>query len=194
MLFRVGVLGCAILLFTCSAESQEARKGPSGDVYGGYSLVAPNFGERALGGPSENGFTVGGDVHFARFFAIAVETDWMNVTYASQLSSSTYTIMAGGRVFYPSVSRARVKLLADLLAGAANFNRMTGMNFPFTANSALAVAADGGLELRLAGPLAMRVEGGYLHSGFQAKYPDTDPQSSIHNEHGRLLVEGVWHF
>jgi hypothetical protein len=165
-----------------------------GDIYAGYSLMTPNFGADILGGPAENGGAAGADLHFMRLFAVAAETDWMHVTYGNQLSSSAFTVMAGPRVFFPPASHARVRVLADVLVGAVNIHSLIGANSPFTGTTALAIAADGGVEVRAVGPLALRIQGGYLHSGFTAKYPNLDPQSSLHNQHGRLLIEGVWHF
>jgi hypothetical protein len=186
------------MLLTCSAWAQEPSPAKpthlSADVYAGYSYLAPNFGADFLGGHGENGFTAGADLHVTRLLAVAAEMDWMHVIYGSQLSSSAFTAMAGPRLFFPPVFRARVTLLADILGGAANFNNLVGANSPFTGTVAPAIAADGGVEVRVVGPLAVRVEGGYLHSGFTARYPDVDTQSSIHNQHGRLLIEGVWHF
>jgi hypothetical protein len=175
-------------------ESPAKHTHLSADVYAGYSYLAPNFGADSLGGPGENGFAAGGDLHLRRFLAVAAEADWMHVIYGTQLSSSTYTAMAGPRLFFPPVFRARVTLLADILGGAVNFTNLRGENSPFTGMVAPAIAADCGVEVRVAGPLRVRVEGGYLHSGFTARYPHADPQSSIHNQHGRLLIEGVWHF
>jgi len=197
MLFRAGVLGLVIVLFTCCAEGQEPSSPHmrvSGDVYAGYTLLSPNYGEKLLGGPAENGPAVGGDLRLVRFVALAFEANWSSVTYGSQLSSSSFTMLGGGRVFFPPEPHARVRLLADALAGATDMTQLTGINPPFTSSVALAVATDGGAEFRMIGPLAVRVEGGYLHSGYKTRYPDTDPQSSIHNQHGRLLIEGVWHF
>jgi hypothetical protein len=197
MLFRAGVLGWVIVLFSCCAGGQEpssaAHRRVSGDIYAGYSRIAPNFGTNFLGGPGENGALAGGDLHLTRLFAVTAEAGWFPVTYGSQLSSRTFTMMAGGRLFFPPRSQSRVKLLADVLAGAANLSQLIGANVPFTGRVALAVAADGGAEFRVFGPLAMRVEGGYLHTGYQSRDPSI-PQSSIHNQHGRLLVEGAWHF
>ena len=198
MLSRIGGWGCAMILVACSAWSQEpsSTKHPNlkPDIYAGYSFVAPNFGTNFFGGPGENGGTAGAGVHVTRSIAVAAETDWMHVVYGSQENSTAFTVMAGPRGFFPPGPHARIKLIADVLVGAAGIHTLIGLNSPFTGTTALAIAAEGGVEFRAIGPLAVRVEGGYLHSGFTARYPDTDPQSSIHNQHGRLLVEGVWHF
>lgn len=199
MLSRLGGWGCAMMLLplTCSAWSQAdstKQMHVSADIYAGYSFVAPNFGAALFGGSGENGGTAGADLHLTRSFAVAAETDWMHVVYGTQESSTAFTTLAGPRVFFSSGSHARVKLLADVLVGAADIHSLIGLNSPYTGTTALAIAADGGVELREVGPLAMRVDGGYLHSGFTARYPNLEPQSSIHNQHGRLLIEGVWHF
>lgn len=198
MISRSGVWCCVVVLFTGGAWSQEPSYAKhsrvSADVYAGYSLVAPNFGIDLFGGPAEHGVAAGLDVHIMRSLVVAAETDWMHVVYGSQESSTAFTLMAGPRVLFPASSHARIKVLADVLVGAADIHSLFGFNSPFTGTTALAIAADGGVEVRAIGPLALRVEGGYLHSGFTARYPNLDPQSGIHNQHGRLLVEGVWRF
>lgn len=198
MLSHFRCWGFATVLLTFSAWSQEPSSTkhirPRVDVFAGYSHLAPNFGADVLGGPGENGLTAGGDLHLTRFFAVAAETDWMHVVYGSQLSSSTFMAMAGPLFFSPPGFHAHVRLVADILGGAAAFHNVVGINSPFKQTVAPAIAADGGVEVRVVGPLAVRVEGGYLHSGFTTRYPDVDPQSSMHNQHDRLLIEGVWHF
>ena len=197
MLSRLGGWGCAMMLLTCAAWSQEPSSTKqshlSADIYAGYSFVAPNF-EDVYGGPGEKGGTAGFDLHLKRSLAVAAETDWMHVVYGTQESSTAFTVMAGPRVFFPSGSHARIKMLADVLVGAVDIHSLTGVNSLFTRRTVLAISADAGVELRAIGPLALRVEGGYLHSGFTTQYPADVPQYSIHNQHGRLLIECVWRF
>jgi hypothetical protein len=178
----------------CAQERTTTPARVSADVYGGYSFVSPNFGTDFFGGPGAHGGIGGADLHLTHSLAVAAETDWMHVVYGTQENSTSFTVMAGPRMFFPLGSHARIKPLADVLVGAASIHSLIGFGNPFTGTSALAIAADGGAEVRAVGPLALRIEGGYLHSGFTARYPNLTPQSSVHNQHGRFLVEGVWHF
>ena len=98
-----------------------------------------------------------------------------------------------GRVSSFPSALSRAALLAGILGGATTFNAF-GSNSPFTGTAAPVIAVDGGGEVRIIRRLTVRVEGGYLHSWFTARYSTVDSQSSIHNQHGKLLIAGVWHF
>lgn len=192
MLSRMGAWCCFAVLFTevawCQASSPQEHIHLNTDVYAGYSLVAPDFGDYNSS-PADEGFGAGVDLHMSRWFASAAEAHWMHVTYNPEESSSSITALGGPRFFFGA--HRSIIPFADILGGVATFN-FHGNPSSFTSNVSAAFAADAGVDVRIAGPLAVRVEGGFVHSGFTEVYSILMP--FVHNQHGRLLIEGVWHF
>lgn len=172
----------------CQAPSSEKHIQPGADVYGGFSRVAPDFSDDNSN-PAAIGFGGGTDVYIFRWFAVAAEVHWMHVTYNPEENSTSVTAFGGPRFFLDT--HRRIVPFADILGGVATFN-FHGNPSNFTSTNSAAFAADAGVDVRIAGPVAVRVEGGYVHSGFTSVYSMLQP--FVHDQHGRLLVEGVWHF
>jgi hypothetical protein len=195
MLSRIGAWCCFAFLFTevawCQASSLQEHIHLSTDVYAGYSLFSPAFGDYNTS-PPDNGFGGGADLHVSRWVAASAEAHWMHVTYNPVESSNSVTVFAGPRFFFGA--HRTIIPFADLLGGVAtyNFHSSHGSPSSFTSTASAAFAADAGLDVRISRPLAVRVEGGYVHSGFTDVYSISLP--FLHNQHGRLLIEGVWHF
>ncbi|MDR5728109.1 MAG: hypothetical protein RB191_11850 [Terriglobia bacterium] len=162
----------------------------SADLYAGYARVAPDFGAYNSN-PAENGFGGGADLHLSRLFAVAAEAHWMHVTYNPEEKSSSVTAFGGPRFFFPAGLHGAIIPFADILGGAATFN-FQGNPSPFTSTISPAFAADAGVDVHIFGPLAVRAQGGYVHSNFTAVSSILQP--FVHDQHGRLMMEGVWHF
>ena len=80
----------------------------------------------------------------------------------------------------------------DLLGGVTTYSSQSSNPSPYTSSKSPAIALDGGVDLRLIGPLAARIQGGFLHDSFTTTSPILQPY--VHTQHGRLLVEAVWRF
>lgn len=185
---------CVAVLLTgaawCQAAAPRKHAPFRADLYAGYSRVAPDFGFYNSA-PADNGFGGGADLHLSRWFAFAAEADWMHNTYNPEESSSSVTAFGGARFFLPLGPRGAITPFADILGGVATYS-FHGNPSPFTSANSPAIATDAGVEVRILGPLAVRVGGGYVHSSFTSVHSILQP--GVHDQHGRLFVEGVWHF
>jgi hypothetical protein len=195
MLSRPAVWLCVAVLFAGVAWSQTSPSRESlhrFDVYAGYSRVAPSPFAQTSNNPADSGFGFGGDVRFSRWFAVAAEAHWMRVTYDAQDKSSSVTVFAGPRFFFPLGSHRAIIPFADVLGGVYTFGNTFGFNNPFSGTSRGAIAADGGVDVRIAGPFYLRAQGGFVHSSFSSPFGIDQPY--VKNQHSRVLIEGVWRF
>jgi hypothetical protein len=178
----------------CQASAPRGHHRLNADVYAGYFRFWPPPGVFINSDPL-TGYGFGGDFYLANWLAVAGEAQWTQITYDAEDNARSDTFFAGPRFFLPLRRRAFIIPFADVLAGAANFN-MKGIAPHFNGNIDAAIAAafavDGGVDVRVFGPFSARVEAGFVHSTFWVKYPDDQPY--LRNQHGRLLIEGVWHF
>lgn len=194
MLPRLVAWCCTTALFAgaawCQGISSRKHVHLSADLYAGYARVAPDFGDYN-GSPAENGFGGGADLHLSRLIALAAEAHWLHVTYNPEEKSSSVTVFGGPRFFFPVGFHGAIVPFADILGGAATFN-FQGNPSPFTSTISPAFAADVGADVHIAGPLAVRAQGGYVQSSFTVVSSILQP--FVHDQHGRLLIEGVWRF
>lgn len=183
----------------CWCQEPSAHKSfhPAIDAFAGYSYVSPDFGEYNLSG-GEGGVDFSVDVRFTRIFAATVDAGILHAGYNPAEHSSTATILAGPRFFFPIGSKARFTPFADILGGVTTFSwnpssTNPGDHFsPFSSSFSSAFATDAGLDLGVARHVGLRVQGGYLHSSFSEVYPPS--QTFVHNQHGRMAVGVVWRF
>lgn len=191
---RIGTWCCVAVLFSGVAWSQASsprkRHFPGADVYAGYSLFAPPA-YIFPSPPPDTGFGFGGDLYLSHWLAVAAESYWMHVTFDPEDKSSSVTAFGGPRVFLHLGSHGRIVPYADFLGGAVTYGHLVGFNQPFANSASPAFATDAGVDVRAFGPFSVRVQGGYVHTSFTAAYP---PDPNVRNQHGRLLIEGVWRF
>lgn len=192
----IGVWCFAAVLFTGAAWCQATDAGKPFihrvDVYGGYSRVGPSPYAQTSDNPADTGFGFGADVHFSKWLAVAAEADWMRVTYDAEDKSKSVSVLGGPRLFFPVSHHNVIIPFADVLGGVYTFPDPFGFNNPFRGTVSPAFAIDGGVDVHIAGPVYVRGQGGYVYSGFNVA--DTVDQRFVHNQHSRVLVEGVWRF
>jgi hypothetical protein len=176
------------------SQAQPAREGlhVGADVFAGYTYVSPDFGYYDQGG-GESGVDGALDVRFDHFFAVAVDGGYLHKSYNPEESSSTNTLLAGPRFFFPLQRDSAIEPFADFLGGLTTFNwSSNSSSSPFTGTTSAAYAVDGGLDIRTTRHIWIRAQGGYLQSSFNSVASSL--QNNVHNNHGRTAVGVVWRF
>ena len=192
MLKAVG-LGVALFLFAGLASAQI----PSGNVFVGFSYERTNsssFGTGLVGstvtGSNLHGWEASAEGKFLPFVGIVgdVSGHYGSESFVQLTPNGPQTInvtgheqeyLVGPRL---SVPVGKFTPFGELMVGGAHIH--TGGTLPTPSNTSFAYAVGGGLDYRLIGPLAARVEGDYLHTGFL---------NSTQNNF-RLALGGVFRF
>lgn len=174
MLKAVG-LGVAIFLFAGLVNAQI----PSGNVFLGFSYERTNtsaFGANAVGstlsGSNLHGWEASAEGKFLPFLGFVGDVsghygsqNFVELTPNGPQSISVtgheQEYLVGPRL---SVPVGKFRPFGELMVGAAHIH--TGGTLPSPSNTSFAYAVGGGLDYRMFGPLAARVEGDYLRTGF----------------------------
>ena len=179
-MLKVACIGCALLLFAGLASAQV----PSGNVFLGYSYERTNSSALSSGlftttvtNPNLHGWEASVEGKFVPFLGIVAD---VSGHYGSQSFTENVPVPVGGSgpitvnvtgheqeyLFGPrlSVPVGKVRPFAEVFVGVAHIH--TGGSLPSPSNTSFAYAVGGGLDYRLFGPVAARVEGDYLRTKF----------------------------
>ena len=168
-------LGAALFLFAGLANAQI----PSGNVFVGFSYERTNssaFGpglvSSTVTGSNLHGWEASAEGKFLPFVGIVGDVSghygsesFVELTPNGPLNVNVtgheQEYLVGPRL---SVPVGKFTPFAELMVGAAHIH--TGGTLPTPSNTSFAYAVGGGLDYRLIGPLAARVEGDYLRTDF----------------------------
>src|SRR5579864_2336993 len=174
-MLKAACLGAALFLFGGLANSQL----PSGNVFVGFSYERTNstaFGQNlvrtTVSSPNLHGWEASVEGKIFPFVGIVgdVSGHYGSESFTQATPNGVQTInvtgheqeyLVGPRL---SVPVGKFTPFGELMVGAAHIH--TGGTLPTPSNTSFAYAAGGGLDYRLLGPLAARVEGDYLRTGF----------------------------
>jgi opacity protein-like surface antigen len=192
-MLKAACIGVVLFLFAGLANAQI----PKGNVFAGFSYERTNT---SAFGPSLISSTVSGsNLHGWEASFEGKFLPWIGLVgdvsghYGSQsfteatpngleninVTGHEQEYLVGPRL---SVPVGKFTPFAEAMVGVAHIH--TGGTLPGPSNTSFATAVGGGLDYRLLGPLAARVEGDYLHTSFF---------SSTQNNF-RLSVGGVFRF
>jgi opacity protein-like surface antigen len=174
-MLKAACLGAALFLLAGLANAQL----PSGNVFVGFSYertnstaFGPNLVRTTVSSPNLHGWEASvegkifpfigivGDVsgHYgSQSFAEATPNGLLNIN----VTGHEQEYLAGPRL---SVPIGKFTPFAEAMVGAAHIH--TGGTLPGPSNTSFATALGGGLDYRLFGPIAARVEGDYLRTSF----------------------------
>ena len=174
-MLKAACLGAALVLLAGLANAQL----PSGNVFVGFSYertnstaFGPNLVRTTVSSPNLHGWeaSVEGKIfpfigivgdfsgHYgSQSFAEATPNGLLNIN----VTGHEQEYLAGPRL---SVPVGKFTPFAEALVGAAHIH--TGGTLPGPSNTSFATALGGGLDYRLFGPIAARVEGDYLRTSF----------------------------
>lgn len=192
-MLRTACLVVALFLFVGLANAQI----PSGSVFLGFSYertnstaFGPNLVRTTVTSPNLHGWEASFEGKVLPFVGIVGD---VSGHYGSQsftaltpegllnanVTGHEQEYLVGLRL---SVPVGKLTPFAEAMAGAAHIH--TGGTLPGPSNTSFATALGGGLDYRLFGPIAARIEGDYLRTSFF---------SSTQNNF-RLAVGGVFRF
>jgi opacity protein-like surface antigen len=174
-MFKAACLGAVLFLFAGLANAQL----PSGNVFVGFSYeranstaFGPNLVRTTVTSPNLHGWEASvegkifpfvgivGDVsgHYgSQSFTKATPNGLLNIN----VTGHEQEYLVGPRF---SVPVGKFTPFAEAMVGAAHIH--TGGTLPGPSNTSFATALGGGLDYRLFGPIAARVEGDYLRTSF----------------------------
>jgi len=164
----------ALILFAVVPALRAQALLPKANVFVGYSYSHLNIGQGLAfqNSPNYNGYTVSGEGQIFPFLGIVADVSsyYGNGTGAGPLCPSPacsggpfqYKIHEQNYLFGPrvSVSVRRFTPFAQALVGIAHTSSSAA------SSNSLASGFGGGLDWKLRGPLAWRVQGDYLHTRF----------------------------
>ncbi len=131
------------------------------EIYGGPAFTGSNPSGDTFGG----GFGVGGN--FLRWFGALGEFTLVRGTCCGVNNITLADYLVGPRIAKPFSRSTRVSPFADFLFGGQSLSNSSNHHAWFYGNgSGPAMAADGGLTLRLTNHLALRGQMGYVYSRF----------------------------
>jgi hypothetical protein len=192
-MLRTACLGVALFLFVDLASAQL----PSGNVFLGFSYERTNstaFGpilvRTTVTSPNLHGWEACFEGKVLPFVGIVGDVSGhygtQSFTEATPNGSQNINVTGHEQEYLVglrlSVPVGKLTPFAEARAGAAHIH--TGGTLPGPSNTSFATALGGGLDYRLFGPIAARIEGDYLRTSFF---------SSTQNNF-RLAVGGVFRF
>lgn len=167
---RLLIFGLPLLLVLLPAPTRAL--GPGFDVYLGYSRLGANtFYPNTAG---LNGWQATGHIHLLPFLGTEADVARYGLGSASNIPHTT-TVMAGPRV---TVGAAGIHVFAHGLAGWEHSTSGLPLNI---SSGALAVAAGGGVDFRIAPFFSWRVSADYIEA-------PTRSNTGGHNRFGTGLV------
>jgi len=158
-------LSASLMLLGCSMAScqvslhQESGSPTRGDFYAGGAFTGSN--------PSNatTGFGGGAAFRLYRMVGIAAEFDSYIGTSGVANSTALYDYLVGPRISFNR--SARLSAFADFLGGGQYLhNGSTQHSYYYGNGGGAALAADGGVDVRLTRHLAFRAQVGFVHSSF----------------------------
>lgn len=192
-MLKAAYLAAVLFLFASLANAQL----PSGNVFVGFSYersnstaFGPNLVRTTATSPNLHGWEASVDGKIFPFIGIVgdISGHYGTQSFTQASSNGVQTMnVTGHEQEYLVGPRLSVPLgnftpFAEAMVGAAHIH--TGGTLPGPSNTSFATALGGGLDYRLFGPIAARIEGDYLRTSFF---------SSTQNNF-RLAVGGVFRF
>jgi opacity protein-like surface antigen len=174
-MLKAACLGAALFLFAGLANAQP----PSGDVFVGFSYertnstaFGPNLVRTTVTSPNLHGWEASVEGKIFPFVGIVgdVSGHYGSQSFTQPTPNGLQTInvtgheqeyLVGPRL---SVPVGKFTPFAEAMVGAAHIH--TGGTLPGPSNTSFAAALGGGLDYRLLGPIAARIEGDYLRTSF----------------------------
>ena len=187
---RVSALYVGVLLLSGSlAWSQASQLGESGyrryQIYGGPMFTGSNPSGNTFGG----GFGAGGN--FARWAGVLGEFTLVRGSCCSVNNITLTDYLVGPRIGKPWSASSRLGPFADVLFGGQTLNNSSNHHtWTYSNGTGPAIAADGGLDVRLSTRLAFRGEAGFVHSRFSI----AGPSGSVYNDRWRVASYLVYRF
>lgn len=175
VMFKAGCICIALSIFASLASAQL----PSANVFLGYSYESTNstaFGANQIGAtlsrPNLHGWEASFEGKILPFVGIVGDVSghygtqhFVEPTPNGPLNVSVtgheQEYLVGPRLTVPV---GKFKPFAEVMIGAAHIH--TGGTLPGPSNTSFATAVGGGLDYRLFGPIAARLEGDYLRTRF----------------------------
>jgi len=131
------------------------------EIYGGPVFAGSNPTGDTYGG----GFGVGGN--FARWAGVMGEFTLLRGSCCSVNTTTLTDYLVGPRVAKPFSASSRLGPFADVLFGGQTLNNSSNHHtWMYSNGTGPAIAADGGVDVRLTRRLAIRAELGLVHSWF----------------------------
>lgn len=155
----------SLLLLTCTlapcqvSPHQEASDRANGSIFVGAAFTSnnPANGTVGLGG--------GASFHLYRMLEVLGEFDSYVGTGGAANTTALFDYLIGPRVVFAHSSR--LSPFADFMAGGQYLhNGSTQHSYYYANGGGAAVAADGGIDIRLTSRLALRTQAGFIHSVF----------------------------
>jgi len=170
-MLKAACLGVALFLFAGLANAQL----PSGNVFIGFSYertnstaFGPNLVRTTITSPNLHGWDASVEGKIFPFVGIVGDVSGHYGTQSFTNGSQNINVtgheqeyLVGARL---SVPVGKFTPFAEALIAAAHIH--TGGTLPGPSNTSFATALGGGLDYRLFGPIAARVEGNYLRTSF----------------------------
>ncbi len=174
-MLKAACIGVVLFLFAGLANAQI----PSGDVFLGFSYertnsseFSPNLIGTTLSSPNLHGWEASFEGKIVPFVGIVGDVSGhygsQNFTEATpngllniNVTGHEQEYLVGPRL---SIPVGKFTPFAEVMVGAAHIH--TGGTLPGPSNTSFAYALGGGLDYRLFGPVAARVEGDYLRTKF----------------------------
>jgi opacity protein-like surface antigen len=174
-MLKVVSIGVALFFFAGLANAQI----PSGNVFLGFSYertnstaFGPNLVHTTVTSPNLHGWEASFEGTILPFLGIVgdVSGHYGTQSFAAATPNGSQTInvtgheqeyLVGPRL---SVPVGKFTPFAEAMVGVAHIH--TGGTLPGPSNTSFATAVGGGLDYRLLGPVAARVEGDYLRTRF----------------------------
>ncbi len=174
-MLKTACIAVALFLFAGLANAQI----PSGNVFLGFSYersnstaFGPNLVRTTVTSPNLHGWEASFEGKVLPFVGIVgdVSGHYGTQSFTETTSNGSQNISVTGHEqeylvgLRLSVPVGKLTPFAEAMAGAAHIH--TGGTLPGPSNTSFATALGGGLDYRLLGPVAARVEGDYLRTSF----------------------------
>jgi hypothetical protein len=174
-MLKAACIGVALFLFAGLANAQI----PSGNVFVGFSYertnstaFGPNLVRATVTSPNLHGWEASFEGKVLPFVGIVgdVSGHYGTQSFTETTSNGSQNINVTGHEqeylvgLRLSVPVGKLTPFAEAMAGGAHIH--TGGTLPGPSNTSFATALGGGLDYRLLGPIAARIEGDYLRTSF----------------------------
>lgn len=157
-----------------------AASGPDYDVSVGYTYLAMPI--PSAGNVNLNGVDAAAHVDFTPRFGAAIDSSYVRTPNVLDTKHQGYLLsFLGGPVYYP-ISYGNTLPFIHALAGVGLVDGAFPVNdtqFFHGWESRFSYALGGGVERRVAGPVALRISGDYLRTAFYSSTGVVQPQNNF---------------
>lgn len=160
-LLRIALLLTPLLSPWMHAQDRSAFPSGRWEIYGGPAFTGSNPSGATYG------FGVGVASHFTHWLGAAGDFTLVQTTCCVVNHIVLTDYLFGPRVQLPFARTGKLTPFVDVLFGGQTLNNSSSHHsWYYTTGSGPAIAADGGLNVRLTGRLSIRGNAGYLYSHF----------------------------